>query len=319
MTFLQINIVQFWFMYKGIICIYLLIIVSCAEVDYFDDPIVGERIVVEQQQIALMSGQMNTVMASYFDQYGIPQDVTFVWSSTVPSVATVNSQGKVTAFMDGQTVVQPSYNGFAGPPVNVTVVSDLTSVALVQVTAPKTNLAQGEKVQLTSSVRNINSEVLPGKTVEWFSENSSIITVSASGEVTAVGQGVAEIHAKSEGVKSNSIVFTISTSRDGSFVPAGGYQARGTAILKNENNQLILELSSDFQTSFALGTYIYLANSTNGGTVKTSGFEVAQISTNGAKSFNITQINPNINLFDYRYVIILCKPAGLTFGFADLN
>lgn len=301
---------KFWF---------LVLLMGCAEVDYFDDPIVGERIEVEQEQVALMSGQMSVLTAAYFDPYGISQDVTFVWSSTVPSVATVDAQGKVTAIMDGQTIVQPSYNGFAGPPINVTVVSDLTSVAFVQVTSPKTSLTLGEKVQLTASVRNINNEILPGKTVEWFSENSSIVTVSTSGEVTAVGQGVAEVHAKSEGVKSNSVIFTIGTSRDGSFVPAGGYQARGTAILKNENNQLILELSSDFQTSFALGTYIYLANSTNGGTVKTSGFEVAQISTNGAKSFNITQINPNINLFDYRYVIILCKPAGLTFGFADLN
>jgi hypothetical protein len=53
--------------------------------------------------------------------------------------------------------------------------------------------------------------------------------------------------------------------------------------------------------------------------VRASGLEVAQISTNGAKTFDITAIRPATGLFDYQYVIILCKPASLTFGYAELK
>jgi hypothetical protein len=91
------------------------------------------------------------------------------------------------------------------------------------------------------------------------------------------------------------------------------------AILKEVDGNIILELSSNFETSFALGTFIYMANVTNGSQVRSSGLEVAQITTNGAKSFNLTAINPGIKLTDYTYVIILCKPATVTFGYAQLN
>lgn len=78
-------------------------------------------------------------------------------------------------------------------------------------------------------------------------------------------------------------------------------------------------MSSNFETSFALGTFIYLANSTSGSSVRSTGLEVAEIKNNGAKTFNITQIKSNATLTDFKYVVILCKPASLTFGFAELK
>ena len=82
---------------------------------------------------------------------------------------------------------------------------------------------------------------------------------------------------------------------------------------------MFLYLSEDFETSFALGTFIYLANSTDGTAVRAQGVEIAEIKDNGAKEFNVSQIDPSIQLDDFRYVIILCKPASITFGYADLN
>jgi hypothetical protein len=62
-----------------------------------------------------------------------------------------------------------------------------------------------------------------------------------------------------------------------------------------------------------------MANVTNGSQVKANGLEVAQITTNGAKSFNLSALRPGIKLTDYSYVIILCKPASVTFGYAELK
>jgi hypothetical protein len=76
----------------------------------------------------------------------------------------------------------------------------------------------------------------------------------------------------------------------GTFNSAGGYKAIGTARLELLNDQLMLTLSDNFDTDFALGTFIYLANSTNGSVVRSTGFEVAQIFNDGGKTFNITTL-----------------------------
>ena len=298
----------------------LICLFSCVGTDYVDDPIVGEEIIVSDEIIALMPGQQVQAEAEYFDRYGIQQDVDLQWQSSNPAVAEVDENGLITAVAGGQSTVQPSFENFLGPLIQITVVTDLNAVATVEITTPaSTNLSVGDKIVLQVTVKNIIGDELPGETIEWFSENSNILTVTQTGEVEAVGSGIAGIHANVNNVWSNTVDFTVTGFvRTGSFTSAGGYQAVGTATLELANSQLILTLSDNFNTDFALGTFIYLANSTNGSTVRSTGFEVAQIFNDGGKTFNITQLNPNIGLNDYRYVIVLCKPASITFGFADL-
>jgi hypothetical protein len=57
----------------------------------------------------------------------------------------------------------------------------------------------------------------------------------------------------------------------------------------------------------------------NASTVKSAGLELGQISVNGTHSFDITAINSTVKLGDYKYVIILCKPATVIFGYAELK
>ncbi|MBD0257464.1 MAG: Ig-like domain-containing protein [Cytophagales bacterium] len=296
-----------------------LLLPACTGTDRVDDPTVGQRIDVTSQQVALQPGENVQLMASYFDPYGIARPVSLNWTSSNPQVAAVDGNGLVLATGPGQSVVRASFGELMGPPINVNVIGDENGVASVTVTAPRTGLNVGDQISLTARVQNIRGEMLTGKPVEWFSENAAILQVDAQGGVTALAGGVAAVHAKVNGVKSNSIDLTVGADRVGQFVPAGGYAASGTAMLRTENGQVILDLGSNFRTSFALGTYIYLANSTNAGNVRSGGLEVAQISENGAKTFNISALNGNVGLFDYRYVVILCKPATVTFGYADLN
>lgn len=292
---------------------------GCIGIDYLEDPIVGERIEVSTLQAALMPAQTLQLTALYFDQYGIERQVMLNWASSAPQIAQVDENGQVTAVANGQAIITASYQTALSEPVSITVVSDENAVARVDVSSPVSMLKIGEKVNLTAIVTNINGALLAGRTVEWFSENSSIVTIDASGELTAIANGIAGIHAKSEGVKSNVIDFAIGSDRAGTFVAAGGYNAEGMATLKLQDGKLVLSLSDNFKTSFALGTYVYLSNSTSGSETFSRGIEIAQILNNGAKTFEISSINPNIGLFDYRYVIILCKPARVTFGYADLN
>ncbi len=296
---------------------------GCIGTDYFDDKIVPEQIkLVSDPTLALLPNHQAQVLAEYYNEYGIKESVALGWQSSNSTVAEVDNNGTITANGTGQAIVEPYYKEFVGQEkIIVTVVSDPTAVATVEVINPSsTSLSTGAKIQLAATVRNVIGTELIGKAIEWFSENESILKVSSSGQVEAVGVGIAGVHAKVEGVKSNNIDFTVNgLVRTGTFVQAGGYKAVGTSRLEIINNELILTFSDNFDTDFALGTFIYLANSTNGSTVRASGLELGQIFTDGAKRFNISQINPNIGLNDYRYAIVLCKPASVTFGYADLK
>lgn len=295
-------------------------LVSCKGTDVLDDPIVEPKFAVIQTQIALRVGEMADLNATYFDEYGVEKQVSFTWVSTQNQIVSLNSTGKITGVSAGTTQVYPQYQNTIGKAINVTVVANDNSIAKVTISASKTNLALNESINLTAIAQNINNQTVSGGNVEWFSENQAIATVSGSGLVTAVANGVAAVFARINGVKSNVLQITVgSLQLSGTFTSTGGYKAVGTATLKNVNGQIILELSPNFETSFALGTFIYLANSTNGSTVRGNGLEIAEIKTNGAKTFNITAIKANATLTDFKYVIILCKPASLTFGFAELK
>jgi hypothetical protein len=293
---------------------------ACTGTDFIDDLTVEKRIELKATQIALKQGDVSMVMAEYFDEFGVKKMVQLQYSSSNTQSVEVDQQGKITALANGRSVIEVSYQGTIAPPLNVNVVSSTNDVAIVEIVSPGNTLNAGDKVQINLTVKNINGDPITGRPIEWFSENTAILTVNASGEVTAIADGVASIHAKVDGVKSNSLNLTVGkTSISGSFVSAGGYQAAGKASLTETNGLLTLQLASDFKTSFALGTYVYLANSTNASQVRSSGLEISQITTNGAHNFNVSALYPQVKLKDYRYVIILCKPATVTFGYADLK
>ncbi len=145
-------------MKKGIILLSALF--SCVGTDYLDDPIVGEKIIVADETVALMPNGQVQAVAEYFDRYGIQQDVMLEWQSSNPLIAVVDNTGVITAIAEGQALIQPSYESFLGHQIQVTVVSDPTAVATVEITALTTNLIVGEKTQLLVSVKNFDGNEL---------------------------------------------------------------------------------------------------------------------------------------------------------------
>jgi hypothetical protein len=297
----------------------VLVFAGCIGVDYLEDPIVGERIEAGPSAVALMPGETVQLSAEYFNKYGVKEDVVISWVSIDTDIVTVNGEGLAMAVGAGQTIIVATFQSATSKPVNINVVADENAVATVEISCPTMALEIGETATLTAVVKNISGEELLDREVLWFSENDVILDVDAAGVVTALANGTVAAYAQSEGVKSNTFDFVIGSARIATFVPLGGYDAEGTAILRLDNGRIILEFLDDFKTSFALGTFVYLSNTTSGTETPMSGLEIAQIFTGGAKNFDVTSIDPSVELFDYRYVIILCKPARIPFGQADFN
>ncbi len=119
------------------------------------------------------------------------------WSSSDPSVATVNSSGTVTGRKEGTAIITATTSAGVSARCTVRVEVGARSIAL---TAPERAVYLGEGgLQLTAG---ISPENTTNKTVTWTSSRPEVATVSASGVVRAVSSGSVVITATaSNGVR----------------------------------------------------------------------------------------------------------------------
>ncbi len=296
-----------------------LVLQACVGTDIVDDPIIGERIETPFSQVSLLVDSIATVSAIYYDQVGSIQNFQLAWISANEAVATIDSEGKITAISPGQTVVNASLNSAVSPDILVTVVSTVDEVGQIIISSASGNqVATGGSITLQIEVLTVLGVPVAGANVSWVSSNNEIVTVDSNGVVTSVSNGSAQVWAIADGIQSNILnINSGSTERNGTFSNANGYETSGTAKLFYDNNgALMLELSSDFQTDFALGTFVYLSNSTSGSATASGGLEIAGITTGGFKLFNVSTVDQSVDIDTYSRVVILCKPASITFGHA---
>jgi alpha-tubulin suppressor-like RCC1 family protein len=81
-------------------------------------------------------------------------------------------------------------------------------VAAVTVTPATNTIAIGASVQLKATAYNATGSVLSKATFTWTTTNSAVATVSATGLMTAIGQGSATITATSGGVAGSAAITT---------------------------------------------------------------------------------------------------------------
>jgi uncharacterized protein YjdB len=115
---------------------------------------------------------------------------TMVWTSSDTSVVKVDAEGNVTAVSDGSAVITATLSGKSGS-CPVTVTNEAVSAKSVALSTPDLVLSDiGQSYQLTSTVLPTNATNV---TYTWTSSAADVAMVSASGLVTAVGAGSAEI------------------------------------------------------------------------------------------------------------------------------
>ncbi|HET9066122.1 MAG TPA: Ig-like domain-containing protein [Gemmatimonadales bacterium] len=114
------------------------------------------------------------------------------WTSTVKTVATVSSNGRVTGVSAGQTIVRAEGAGHQDEVSVVVIAPTPTVVSLLPATVA---LAPGGSAQLTSAVLGANG-IIPGLTVTYVSSHSDVATVDATGKITALRTGLTTITAR---------------------------------------------------------------------------------------------------------------------------
>jgi len=133
--------------------------------------------------------------ASPKDQNGNAIAATITWSSNATGVAAVSNTGLVTGVAAGSAVITA-----AAGSVNATVTITVTPQLLTTITVSGgTTVQAGQTLQLIAAAKDQNGKAMSA-VFTWASDATGVATVSASGLVTGVAAGTANITAASGGI-----------------------------------------------------------------------------------------------------------------------
>ena len=170
------------------------------------------------------------------------------WTSSNTGVATVNASGVVSAVAVGSAQIIGTSEGQSGGATLSVTDTPPVPVASVSVTLANSSRTAGQTTQATATTRDASNNVLTGRSVAWSSSNTAVATVSASGLVTAVAVGSADIIATSES-KTGSATLTVAapspepvasvsvTLAASSRTP--GQTTQATATTRDANNNVL--------------------------------------------------------------------------------
>ena len=159
------------------------------EVAQVAKPIPVSSVTLDRSELSIAEGQSMTLKATVKPDDAA--DKTVVWDSSNKAVVTVDANGKVTAWRAGKATIRAKADRKSAY-CKVSVTAEATGISLNRTTL---ELTEGETETLTVRLEPANTT----DPVTWSSSDPSIATVDASGKVTAVKAGVAEITVKAGG------------------------------------------------------------------------------------------------------------------------
>lgn len=141
---------------------------------------------------------------------------TVTYSSNNSGVATVNSNGLITAIASGSaTITVTTQDGAKTAVCAITVSASNVAVTSVSLTPTSVTLATGATQQLTVTVLPSNAT---NKSVSYTSNNTGVATVNSSGLVTAISNGTATITVTTaDGNKTSTSAITVNAATETYF------------------------------------------------------------------------------------------------------
>ena len=168
-----------------------------------------------------------------------PSDATnknVTWESDKPEVASVNSEGVITAVAAGTaTITAKAGDGMFTDTCTVTVEERTVALQGISVSPTTVSLTPKQTHQLTLTFSPSNAT---NKNVTWKSSNPDAATVSASGLITAVAAGTAEITATSE-EGGFTAVCTVTVGED--EIPATGIEISASTLILTPSQTVQLD------------------------------------------------------------------------------
>ena len=173
-------------------------------------PVSVSSVSLDRETLSLKIGETSALVATVLPDNAANKKVS--WSSSNTGVATVDSNGDVSAIKVGTSVITATTED-GGKTATCILTVDPVSVTGVNLNKSSLTLLVGDSETLTATVAPSNAT---NKRVSWSSSNTSVVTVDSNGKVNAVSGGTATITATTEdGGKTASCSVTVNVP-DGS-------------------------------------------------------------------------------------------------------
>lgn len=151
-----------------------------------------------------------------------------VWSTSASTVATVSSDGLVTAVGQGTATITATSEGKSA---SVTISVTPRPASAVIVSPGQVTMFPGQSIQLSAIVIDDRGQVLTGKVITFSSSNVQVATVSTQGVVTGIVPGTATITAVSEGTTGTALVTVSPRVASVSVTPGNDTATVGQTVL----------------------------------------------------------------------------------------
>jgi len=168
-------------------------------------------IAVTLNAASINAGQSTQAVAVTRDAAGnVVTGRTIAWSSAAPTLAAVSATGVVSAIAAGSASIVATSEGVSNS-ATLVITGSTQPVASVSLSASSTSMVAGQSQAVSVTLKDASGNTLTGRTIAWSSSSTSVATVSASGQVTAIGAGSAVITATSEG-KSGTLTLKVAAA-----------------------------------------------------------------------------------------------------------
>ena len=141
---------------------------------------------IDKENVNLLIGESQKVNVTEIGPTAVT-DKTVTWKSSNSAIATVDSNGNITALAEGKAIISVSSNDNPNITKNVN----------VNVEKEEIKINNTSKYVLEGKTKKISAKIspswMPSNNVEWESSNPSIATVDNTGTVTALAEGTTTI------------------------------------------------------------------------------------------------------------------------------
>lgn len=178
-------------------------------------------------------------------------DKTIKWTTSNKNVATVSTDGVVTAKAAGTAIITATAADDSGVKATckITVTNPVVKVTKVTLNKTTASVAKGKTLTLKATVTPTNAT---NKNVTWKSSNTKIATVDGNGKVTAVAAGTATITCTAKADKSKSATCKITVTNPAVKVTKLRMNKTSVDLLKGKTVQLKVTVAPSNATNKAV-------------------------------------------------------------------
>ncbi len=255
-----------------------LLALACTNATLPDVPATAiAAVVVDPPASTIVVGSALPLQAQVQDAGGaLVASTSVTWTVRDPVVASVSTSGVVTALAPGTTLIAANVNGRSGI---ATITVQKVPVASVGVRPSRVELVIGARTQLTAVAYDAAQNVVGDRAVVWSSSSESVVTVDASGTITAVSAGTAVVTGTIDG-KSEGATVVVSAGPVASVSVTPG----AVAMIAGQTSQLAVTLRDASGTLVSGRAVVWSSANTGVALVSAAGV----VSAIGAGSATIT-------------------------------